>query len=201
MIEEFFRAAQEGDLAALDEHPELVNIRRDGATALHLAAIDGQLESARWLLEHGAMLDAHDDEFGMSPAAWANEKGQAAMVDFLLAQGASIAPFEAVAFGKLDRLQAFVAADPAVLTSEHEWGGMLHTACIWGQYEILDWLISQGANLTLRSQQGHTPLDIAERQAANGRSHTPIVTDQRKAELERDCARIADRLRRELHAT
>jgi hypothetical protein len=78
---------------------------------------------------------------------------------------------------------------------------MVHTACIWGQYEILDWLISHGANLTLRSQQGHTPLDIAERQAANGRSHTPIVTDQRKAELERDCARIADRLRRELHAT
>jgi hypothetical protein len=201
VIEEFFRAAQQGDLAALNEHPELVNIRRDGATALHLAAIEGQLESARWLLDHGAILDAQDDEFGMSPAGWANEKGRKEMVDFLLAQGASIVPFEAVAFGKLDRLQAFAAADPTVLMSQHEWGGMVHTACIWGQREILDWLIAQGANLTLRSQQGHTPLEIAERQAADGRSHTPIVTDQRKAELERDCALIAERLRRELHVT
>jgi ankyrin repeat protein len=201
MIEEFLRAAREGDLAALNEHPELVNIRHDRATALHFAAISGQIEAARWLLEHGAVLDALDDEFGMSPAAWANEKGRQTMVDLLLAQGASITPFEAAAFGKLDRLQAFVAADPSVLTREQDWGTVVHAACIWGQPTIVDWLLTQRANFALRSRQGLTPLEIADHQAADGRRHTPIVTDERKAELERDCARIAERLRQERHAT
>jgi ankyrin repeat protein len=195
MIEEFMSAARDGGIATLDLHPELVNVRHDGATALHFAAINGRLDAVRWLLEHGAALDAQDDEFGMTPVAWANEKGQRSMVDFLLAQGASIQPFEAAAFGKLDRLQAFAAADPSVLTREHEWGTVVHTACIWGQIEILEWLISQGASLTQKSSQGLTPLDIAQNQAKDGRSHAPIVLDERKAEIELDCARIVARLR------
>src|SRR5271154_5430634 len=105
------RAAREGDIGALSRHPEMVNIRHEGASALHVAAIEGQLEAARWLLEHGAALDTRDDEFGMTPAAWANEKGREAMLDFLLSQGAVITPFEAAGFGKLLRLQSFAAAD------------------------------------------------------------------------------------------
>jgi len=200
MIEDFHRAASQGDIATLNQHPELVNIRYDRATALHIAAINGHTEAVLWLLERGAALDARDDEFGMSPTAWANEKGQKAIVDLLLAQGASIQPFEAAAFGKLDRLQAFAAADPSVLTKQEEWGTVVHTACIWGQKEILDWLIDQGADLTGHSQHGLTPLEIAEHQAADGRTHTPIVNDDRKAELERDCAQIATRLRQVLRA-
>ena len=140
-------AARDGDVGALNLHPELVNVRHDGATALHFAALNGRLEAVRWLLEHGATLGAQDDKFAMTPVAWANEKGQCALVDFLLAQGASIRPFEAAAFGKLDRLQAFAAADPQVITQQHKWGTVVHAACIWGQIEILDWLISQDANL------------------------------------------------------
>ena len=97
-------AARDGDVGALNLHPELVNVRHDGATAVHFAALNGRLDAVRWLLEHGATLDAQDDKFAMTPVAWANEKGQCAVVDFLLAQGASIRPFEAAAFGKLDRL-------------------------------------------------------------------------------------------------
>ena len=188
-------AARGGDIAALSLHPELVNVRHDGATALHFAAINGRLDAARWLLEHGATLDAEDDEFAMTPVAWANEKGQREMVDCLLSQGASIRPFEAAAFGKLDRLQAFVAADPSVITQQHKWGTVVHTACIWGQIQILDWLMSQGAIITQASPQGLTPLEIAQNQAKDGRSHTPIVIDERKAEIERDCARIVASLR------
>src|ERR1700687_2454019 len=103
VIEEFMSAARDGDVSALNLHPELVNVRHDGATALHFAALNGRLEAVRWLLEHGALLDTEDDEFGMTPVAWANEKGQRPMVDFLLAQGASVRPFESAAFGKLDR--------------------------------------------------------------------------------------------------
>ncbi len=201
VIEEFMRAAREGDLEALSLHPELVNVRHDGATALHFAAIEGRLEAARWLLENGAALDTRDDEFGMTPAAWANEKGRHAMLDFLLSQGAAIVPFEAAAFGKLDRLQAFVAADPSILTREEEWGSLAHTACIWGRIDVLEWLILEGVDLQRRSRQGFTPLEIAEHQAGNGRSHAPIVLEERKAQIERDCDRIVERLRGALHAT
>jgi ankyrin repeat protein len=201
VIEEFMRAAKDGDLDALSLHPELVNIRNDGASALHVAAMEGQLDAVRWLLEHGAALDTRDDEFGMTPAAWANEKGRQPIVDFLLSQGAVITPFEAAAFGKLDRLQAFAAADRSVLTREQEWGSIAHAACIWGRIDVLEWLISQAVDLERRSRQGFTPVEIAERQAADGRRHTPIVLDERKREIERDCAHIVDLLRGALHAS
>jgi len=89
----------------------------------------------------------------------------------------------------------FAAADPSVITQEHKWGTVVHTACIWGQIEILDWLMSQGAIITQASPQGLTPLEIAQNQAKDGRSHTPIVINERKAEIERTCARIVERLR------
>jgi hypothetical protein len=41
------RGARDGDVTTLSRHPELVNIRSDGVTALHLTAIEGQLEAAR----------------------------------------------------------------------------------------------------------------------------------------------------------
>src|SRR5258708_15235339 len=136
MMEEFMSAARDGEVGALNLHPELVNVRHDGATALHFAALNGRLDAVRWLLEHGATLDAQDDKFAMTPVAWANEKGQCAVVDFLLAQGASIRPFEAAAFGKLDRLQAIAAAAPSVITKQHNWRTVVNAAFIWGQIEI-----------------------------------------------------------------
>ena len=195
------RAAREGDIGALTSHPELVNIRHEGATALHVAAIEGQLDAACWLLEHGAMLDTRDDEFGMTPAAWANEKGRQAMVDFLLSQGAVITPFEAAAFGKLDRLQAFASADRSVLTREREWGSVIHAACMWGRIDVVEWLISEGVDLRRRSRQGFTPLEIAERQAADDPRHTSILLEERKREIKRDCARIVELLRGATHAS
>jgi hypothetical protein len=44
VIEEFMRVAKDVDVGALSLHPELVNIRHEGATALHVAAIEGQLK-------------------------------------------------------------------------------------------------------------------------------------------------------------
>jgi hypothetical protein len=111
-----------------------------GASALHVAAIEGQLEAA--------VLDARDDEHGMPPAAWANEKGREA------------------------------TADRSVLTREREWGSVVHAACMWG-----------------RVGQGFTPLEIGERQAAENPGHTSILLEGRRREIQRDCARIVERLR------
>ena len=80
-------AARAGDIVTLSRSPELVKSRHQQATALHFAAIHGQIEAARWLLDHGADLEARDGDFHATPLSWANEKGQTAMVAFLLGRG------------------------------------------------------------------------------------------------------------------
>lgn len=196
--EEFFKAACAGDLNTLRHFPELVPALHDGATALHFAAINGHIEAARWLLENGADLEATDEEFEATPVNWAHEKGQDQMVRFLLDQGARIGPHDASGFGRLDVLKQIAEERPEELTIEYEWGTVVHNCCIWGQQAVLDWLIEQGADIRKVSRQGLTPLQICEAQAANGRTHTGIVTERKKAEIEANCSRMAERLRREL---
>ena len=73
-----YRAAEEGDLAALDA---LLAIGLDpnrgdeeiGKTALHCAAMAGRADVVRLLLDHGASPDARDREFNAPPLVWAAE--------------------------------------------------------------------------------------------------------------------------------
>src|SRR5262245_33232238 len=71
-------AAAGGDLAKvraiLASEPDLLNRKdRDGATALHYAALHGQQEVVRWLVSQGADINARDARFGATPAGWAIE--------------------------------------------------------------------------------------------------------------------------------
>ena len=59
-----------------------------GRTALHHYAGRGDVPNARLMLDHGADLDALDDEYRGTPLAWAARKGHEAMVRFLLGHGA-----------------------------------------------------------------------------------------------------------------
>jgi ankyrin repeat protein len=57
-------------------------------TLLHHMAAEGELEKARLLLDHGAHIDAIDDEYRSTPLGVAARRGQDAMVELLLARGA-----------------------------------------------------------------------------------------------------------------
>ena len=59
-----------------------------GKTALHHYAGRGDTDNARLMIEHGADLDALDDEYRGTPLAWAARKGHETMVRFLLGRGA-----------------------------------------------------------------------------------------------------------------
>ncbi len=61
-----------------------------GRTALHYAAIHGDIEMASFLLENGADLNLRGDVFGFSPLFCAVNCQKAPMVEFLLEQGASV---------------------------------------------------------------------------------------------------------------
>lgn len=59
-----------------------------GVTLLHDMAQSGEVTRARLLLEHGAEINAVDDEYRSTPLGMAARWGQAKMVKFLLERGA-----------------------------------------------------------------------------------------------------------------
>lgn len=60
-------------------------------TLLHHMAAKGEIEKARLLLDHGADINAIDDEYRSTPLGVAARSGQRTMVEFLLSRGADVA--------------------------------------------------------------------------------------------------------------
>jgi ankyrin repeat protein len=58
-------------------------------TPLHHLAAKGDVEQARQFVEHGADLDARDEDLCSTPLGWAAKFGQKEMVEFLLSRGAN----------------------------------------------------------------------------------------------------------------
>ncbi|HVX40259.1 MAG TPA: ankyrin repeat domain-containing protein [Gemmatimonadaceae bacterium] len=100
----FYQAAERNDTRALEamlacgfdpNRPD----ESIGKTALHAAAMEGQVEAARLLLAHGASVTARDREFHGTPLVWAAEgsrnvrgggRDHAAVGRLLLAAGAPL---------------------------------------------------------------------------------------------------------------
>jgi hypothetical protein len=59
-------------------------------TPLHYFAEAGDIEKASVFIEHGADLNARDEEFCSTPLGWAARCGKARMVEFLLRRGAKL---------------------------------------------------------------------------------------------------------------
>jgi ankyrin repeat protein len=57
-------------------------------TPLHQLARKGDVEQARQFIEHGAELEARDEDLCSTPLGWAAKFGQKEMVEFLLSRGA-----------------------------------------------------------------------------------------------------------------
>jgi len=87
-----------------------------GVTPLHVAcAWRGSPACARLLLERGADATIKDPENNGTPFGWAAYHGNKAIRDELLEIGSRRNPFIAVVAGRVDRLQALIAENPALL--------------------------------------------------------------------------------------
>ena len=101
-----------------------------GETPLHLAHSE---EVARFLIEHGADVNARDGEYGMTPLF---NQG-IAVCRFLVEKGADVN-----------------ARDEYMKTP-------LHVAANWNKKELADFLLSHGADVNARDASGWTPLHWA----------------------------------------
>ena len=92
-------------------------------TLLHHMAAEGELGKARLLVDHGAAIDAIDEEYQSTPLGLAARRGQRALVEFLLTRGAN----------------PDAAGAP--------WATPLSWARRYGHDEIADMLRAAGANI------------------------------------------------------
>ena len=153
-------AAKSGDVAQMEtlvaQNPTLnLNIQDDRKdyswsdpslkTPLHHAAINGQINTVKYLVEQGANKEAADND-GRTPLWWAAAfYGKIDIVKYLVEQGAN--KEAADKYGRTPLWQA--AAN--------------------GRIDTVKYLVEQGANKEAADEYGRTPLWLA---AANGRIDT-----------------------------
>jgi len=75
LVDAVSRGDVEAASAILAADPALARQEQGGATPLHYAAVHGQTSAVDLLIDHGADLEALDQEYGAAPIGWANEKG------------------------------------------------------------------------------------------------------------------------------
>lgn len=198
-LQAFFNAVLNGDDATvgawLAESPAVAQMKFDGATALHCAALENRRAVVDLLLAHGADLNVVDDEFGSTPLRWANEKGHVEMTAYLAARGAAVDFHTAAACGMVERVANYLLAG-ADINEQKGFGTPLHEACVWGHPEVVALLIAHAADLNLKNRARHTPLLIAAHQVASNAGDTPIVHDERRKEIIAGCQEVVRLLRK-----
>jgi ankyrin repeat protein len=122
------------------------------ATMLHFARTP--VAAAR-LLELGVPLDAKD-KYGKTPLDLAAERGDRALVDFLIARGATALPVTFARLGDLPRLKK------AVGTHGEVDGKILLAAIASGDAKVVKWVLSRDVDVNEPSSDGgSTPLHQA----------------------------------------
>ena len=97
-----------------------------GVTPLHVAcAWQGSPACARLLIERGADATITDAQHHGTPLGWAAHHGNTAIRNELLEIGSRRDPFIAMVAGRLDRLQALLAENPALLHARNAQGEIL----------------------------------------------------------------------------
>jgi|GEM_PF-1969928 len=167
-----FVAATEGDVAKLEQlvakDPDLIRCYFDYCTPLHYAAKANQLEAAQWLLDHGADATSyHSPESLISPLDQAASRGYHKMTQLLATHlqkkfGISSAGDEiAQAMRERDvpRTKALIAQH-GVDVADRRGNKPLHWAVMTRQVPLIDWLLTEGADINAMRPDGARPLDL-----------------------------------------
>eukprot|EP01130_Rhizamoeba_saxonica_P016897 TRINITY_DN790_c0_g1_i3.p1 TRINITY_DN790_c0_g1~~TRINITY_DN790_c0_g1_i3.p1 ORF type:complete len:840 (+),score=162.66 TRINITY_DN790_c0_g1_i3:259-2778(+) len=148
--QELFEACKVGDLDTVKEFisqdPQYINVSsnldEDHRNPLLFAAGEGHIHIIEWLLNNGADPAATASEFRTNLLTEAVKHNQIEVVKYVLEE------------------QKFHNFNVDETTSSIKWSA-LHYACNFGNFEILQYLISKGASIDLQTNQGRSPLHLA----------------------------------------
>jgi ankyrin repeat protein len=142
-------------------------------TPLHWAAEGGHLAIVDLLLARGAALEVRDDWHQLTPLGWATvvdwapqyRDDRIGTVRRLLAAGAALDAFTAIALGRFSELRAMAAGDHAPLSQRLGYVAWemtpLHVAAATNQADAGRLLLELGADPGARTSTGLTPLAVA----------------------------------------
>jgi ankyrin repeat protein len=184
---------QRVDLSAVESQlraePNLAHYAGDyGKTGLHWAAEIDQVEVARLLIDAGADIEATTD-WNATPLEWAATMGSSRVADLLLSRGAKRFTFVvAASLGNLAEIKTRLESGQDLSTEFHEdlavddhWPAdsariqrdilshALYAAARNGHTEVVEYLLSRGANIDAKGVFGGTGLHWA---AINGHRDT-----------------------------
>ncbi len=173
-IDEFQDAARSGDMEKLAEliaaDPELVNARdEEKGTALHSAAMRGQLAAVKFLIEKGADPGARNNA-NQSPLLYAGYTNFVEIVELLIDSGAEFDYWDTRQYTPLHFAARQGSVDVVKLLVEKgakfdEPGSMgrtpLHFSALNGHTDIAVFLVEKGADLGKVDDDGLTPFAIA----------------------------------------
>ncbi len=142
-----------------------------GRTPLHEAAMQGDAEAARMLLEAGADASIRDPNYHSPPIGWALHLEKPETIALL--ETAAMDIFTAAAFGKIDQLEKQLAQDPSRLDqrfadirpggnpSENDWMTPLVYAVLNNREDAVRYLLEKGADPDVTNGSDQSLLDIA----------------------------------------
>jgi ankyrin repeat protein len=144
----------------------------DNATPLHFAAAHGDLETIELLVEAGADVDGKGDDYEVGVLGWATcfQKVREDVADYLLAHGATLNLWTAIALDRADDVRTMIIRQPALLQSrmsrnQHR-RTSLHHAAAKDRARIVGLLLELGADPKATDAAGATPLTTASQEGS-----------------------------------
>ncbi|PAA66278.1 hypothetical protein BOX15_Mlig016846g2 [Macrostomum lignano] len=156
-------------------------------TALHMAASKGHREIVRILIESGKASVEVTDKFGMSPLMWATYFGHTEVVNLLLDRSANIRRRNKLGMhvvhiaaeqNHCELVKIFINKTKKTLLNDTEKNGMtaVMIAAAKGNGEVVQSLISLGADLKIRDNRKRTVLHVAA-ESGNERVLDNLIAD------------------------
>jgi ankyrin repeat protein len=137
----------------------------NASTAAFIDAIKaGEFERVKAMVSEDPTLIEARSRSGESAILTAVYHRQKAIVNLLVARGATLTLFEACAAGELERVERLIEADPlSVATFSTDGWTPLHLAAFFGHAKIVELLLAAGADVIAHSRNpmANTPLHAA----------------------------------------